>query len=241
MGWATWVIEFPRLSGDQTALIGDHRVGAGVEERERVTGEGRDEVPEGVRLLDSVARATDYLRTLAKSESLDLDRIVTLGHSSGGHLALWVAARGTIDGPVAGGSSTPLRIAGAITLAGIVDLRTFEGLPVRGCGDRVRQLLDDDFSPEQLAATSPGAMLPLGVPQLLISGGVDTTVPPHHGSEYSERALSAGDRVEHRVIPRADHFELVAPWTAGGQEVEGAIREFLNGVRRLPPSARGSP
>ena len=72
-------------------------------------------------------------------------------------------------------------------------------------------------------------------------GGVDTTVPPHHGSEYSERALSAGDRVEHRVIPRADHFELVAPWTAGGQEVEGAIREFLNGVRRLPPSARGSP
>src|SRR5579875_2539599 len=40
-----------------------------------------------------VARAADHLRALAPRYSLDLARVVALGHSAGGHLALWLAAR----------------------------------------------------------------------------------------------------------------------------------------------------
>src|SRR6266705_1128791 len=82
-------------------------------------------------MLD-VALATDYLRRLAPTYALDLQRVVAIGHSAGGHLALWLAARPRIahDSPLAGSSitpqgsnyaeiatSTPLPLAGAISLA----------------------------------------------------------------------------------------------------------------------------
>ena len=40
-----------------------------------------------------VAQAADHLRELAKTQPLDLARITASGHSAGGHLALWLAAR----------------------------------------------------------------------------------------------------------------------------------------------------
>ena len=42
--------------------------------------------------LDAGA-ALDHLRTLADEYALDLRRVVTAGHSAGGHLALWLAGR----------------------------------------------------------------------------------------------------------------------------------------------------
>src|SRR5437764_7356894 len=82
-------------------------------------------------LLDA-AIATDYLRILAPSHGLDLQRVVPIGHSAGGHLALWLAARPRIPhtSPLAASQlgsgkeeiSTSLELAGAISLAGVVDL-----------------------------------------------------------------------------------------------------------------------
>src|SRR5215813_5200034 len=43
--------------------------------------------------FEDAARATDHLRTLAKSYPLDLNRVIAIGHSAGGHLALWLAER----------------------------------------------------------------------------------------------------------------------------------------------------
>src|SRR3984893_6995022 len=81
-----------------------------------------------------VARSVDYLRVLAPQYQLDLQRVVPVGHSAGGHLAFWLAARPRIaaDNPLAGSSltehagkqATPLPLAGAISLAGVLDLET---------------------------------------------------------------------------------------------------------------------
>lgn len=43
-----------------------------------------------------VGRAVDHLRALAGQHPLDLGRVVVVGHSAGGHLATWAAARARV-------------------------------------------------------------------------------------------------------------------------------------------------
>ncbi len=43
--------------------------------------------------FEDVARAADHLRKIAKTYPLDLNQVIAVGHSAGGHLALWLAAR----------------------------------------------------------------------------------------------------------------------------------------------------
>src|SRR5579864_1380245 len=73
-------------------------------------------------LLD-VALAADHLRELAADYGLDLDRVVTMGHSAGGHLALWLAARGRIPAGETLYTPDPLPLRAAVALAGVADLR----------------------------------------------------------------------------------------------------------------------
>jgi pimeloyl-ACP methyl ester carboxylesterase len=65
-----------------------------------------------------VAHGTDFLRKLAPRFHLDLNRVVVIGHSAGGHLAVWDAARHKIpkDSPIYTPNPLPLR--GAVSLDG---------------------------------------------------------------------------------------------------------------------------
>jgi len=73
-------------------------------------------------LLD-VGQGVDTLRAIAPGRPLDLERVLAIGHSAGGHLALWVAARPRlpVGSPLHAPSPLPLR--GAVSLAGVADLR----------------------------------------------------------------------------------------------------------------------
>src|ERR1700693_3897757 len=155
-----------------------------------------------------VALATDFLRKLAPSYTLDLQRVVPIGHSAGGHLALWLAARPRIplfvnNSPLAGSqrpgdneeTAAPLVLAGAISLAGVVDLELAWRLHLSN--DAVVGLLGGSFAdvPERYAAASPAAMLPLGVPQVLIHGTNDDSVPLQVSQEYTKTARAVNDPV----------------------------------------------
>ncbi|GAC1387386.1 MAG: alpha/beta hydrolase [Ktedonobacteraceae bacterium] len=169
-------------------------------------------------LLD-VARATDYLQALASTYELDINRVVTLGHSAGGHLALWLAARHRIpldsilSSTSTSHSSAPasplLPIMGAISLAGVSDLAMAWQLNL-GNG-AVTELLDAGFpdAPARYAAASPAAMLPLGVPQILIHGTADDRVPFEMSQAYTAAAQAAGDDANFIKLPGADHFILI--------------------------------
>src|SRR5215471_72121 len=61
-----------------------------------------------------VAAGLDHLRVLAPRHRLDLGRVVAVGHSAGGHLALWLAARRKL------GASSDLFVANPIAVAGVV-------------------------------------------------------------------------------------------------------------------------
>jgi acetyl esterase/lipase len=176
-------------------------------------------------MLD-VALAADYLRILASTYPLDLQRVVPIGHSAGGHLALWLAVRPSIahNSPLAGSSitpqssndaetatSTPLPLAGAISLAGVVDLEMAWRLHLSN--GAVVDLLGGGFMdvPERYAVASPAAMLPLGVPQLLIHGTNDNSVPLQVSQAYAEAAKAVNDPVTYIELEEVDHFEVIDP------------------------------
>jgi acetyl esterase/lipase len=178
-------------------------------------------------LLD-VAAAADFLAGVATRHQLDLRRVAAIGHSAGGHLALWLAARPRIPhGSVLAPARAPLALAGAISLAGVVDLRMGERMRL-GNG-AVAELLGGSFSavPERYATASPAALLPLRVRQVLVHGTADDRVPFEMSRSYSEAARAAGERVQLITLPGVDHFALIdassQAWAISLRSIQAAL------------------
>lgn len=195
-------------------------------------------------LLD-VAFATDYLRILAPTYSLNLQRVVPIGHSAGGHLALWLAARPRIplvahNSPLAGSqvsplssyseetaTPTPLALTGAISLAGVVDLELAWRLNLSN--GAVVDLLGGGFNdvPERYAAASPTALLPLGVPQVLIHGTDDASVPLQVSQAYTKAAKAVNDPVTYIELEGVDHFDVIDPNSNAWAITIEALQKFV--------------
>lgn len=97
----------------------------------------------------------------------------------------------------------PLPVRGVVSLAGIADLVHYHDMHVEACGDTPTQLLGGTPPPEspRTAQASPAALLPTGVPQLLVPGEDDYAVPPAHGEAYAALAASKGQEATHHVHP----------------------------------------
>ena len=163
-----------------------------------------------------VAAGANYLGTLSKKYPLEVNSVVTMGHSAGGHLALWLAGRHHVDHSSAIYAPTQLPLRGVVSLAGAVDLRLVCDLAQGKFAhdkDEVRSLmggLPAEF-PDRYRAGSPGDLLPLNVRQVLIQGTEDGQIPPDLPRRYAENARRQGDEVVVKMIPGAGHFEVVDP------------------------------
>ena len=160
-----------------------------------------------------VAAAIDHLRVIAPQYNLDLSRVITLGHSAGGHLALWAASRQRIAPDSLLYHPHPLRLKAAISLAGVVDLR-------RAWELQLSSNITEEFiggSPHDLparyAAASPIELLPTGVPCMLVHGTHDENVPHELSQRYHDAAKAQGDPVTLITQAGAGHFECVDPRT----------------------------
>jgi acetyl esterase/lipase len=162
-----------------------------------------------------VGAAADHLRRIAPAHGLDLRRVVTLGHSAGGQLALWLAGRRWIrQGELR--VAKPLKLSGAMALAGIVDLRTAHDLGF----EAVDRLMGG--APAQVGYRfdqgDPAALIPLGVQQVLLHGTADSVVPESLSAGYVRAAASRGDEVRLVALPGIGHFEPIDPtstaWTS---------------------------
>lgn len=178
--------------------------------------------------FDDVAAATDYARALAQRFPIDLSRVVLVGHSAGGHLALWVAARRNLPkgSPLSPGG--PLVVRGVVSLAGISDLRAFSAGSAY-CNASVPPLLGGtvDAVPERYRQASPIELMPLGVALRLVHGALDPYVPVEQSRNLADRARGLGDDVEITVLPAIGHFDLIAPWSAAWPAVERMVVEVL--------------
>ncbi|HKJ56899.1 MAG TPA: alpha/beta hydrolase [Nitriliruptoraceae bacterium] len=167
--------------------------------------------------LTDVAAGVDALAGLVADEPLDLDRVLAIGHSAGGHLALWAAARPHLPTGVPGAGPRVVPAA-VVSLAGVADLRAAaaddlgEGAAVEFLGGTPDEV-DDRYD-----VASPADHLPLGVPQLLAHGDADEHVPLSHARAHRDAALAAGDDVTLLEFPGADHFPVIEPtsrvWSA---------------------------
>jgi len=178
--------------------------------------------------LDAGA-AADALAEHAARFHLDTGRIVAVGHSAGGHLALWLAARPKLPGHSALRTTRPLPIAHVISLGGLPDLEATAASPDNGCGiDVVPQLVGAPGSrPDVYADTSIPRLLPIGVPQDLVNGREDRIIPARLGTGYEAQARRAGDTVALHVVPATGHVELVTPdadaWIAARRLIRAAF------------------
>jgi acetyl esterase/lipase len=166
--------------------------------------------------LQDVGNALDYLTTLATRYPLDLQRVITVGSSAGGHLSLWSAARQRIPSDSILAAKNPLKLKGAISLAGAVDLEHTWQLQSgnNAAGDFIGG--DPMTYPARYAVASPAALLPLGVPQVLVHGTADDVVPLIISQNYVAKAQAAGDNATLIEVPGADHnlIDTAAPnWT----------------------------
>ena len=167
-GWAVWNIEYGRVGG-----------GGGWP----------------VTFAD-VAAAIDYLPQVGAPLELS-GGVTVIGHSAGGHLALWAAGRehlpdgapGSLDG------APPVRVARVIAQAGVCDLA---GAYRRWRGGAVLGLMGGppEDLPERYAAGDPMSLLPLGMPALLVHGTLDQTVSIELARNYERAARAAGTEVE---------------------------------------------
>ena len=168
---------------------------------------------------------------VAASFRLDPTRVVAVGHSAGGHLALWLAGSQKLaaDHPARAGAVPALR--GVVSLGGLMDLEEAEPVTLPSCLADVREALTGAPSaarPDPYSDTSPDRLLPLGVPQVLIHAERDRIAPPSLGEAWVAEATAAGDEATLVIVP-GGHVELIAPDTPAWEEAVRRIEALLKG------------
>lgn len=170
--------------------------------------------------FQDVATAADLLRANAGKYHLDLSRVVAVGHSAGGHLALWLAARPKLPAGSPLRTADPLSIAHVISLGGLPDLEATAASPDNGCGVEVVGRLVGTGRADVYADTSVPRLFPLGVPQDLVNGREDAIIPYRLATDYVAKAK--GEATLHTVADTG-HVELISPGTPAWAETKRLI------------------
>jgi acetyl esterase/lipase len=170
------------------------------------------------RTVDDVAAAIDHLASL----DVDRSRVVAVGHSAGGHLAVWAAGR----------TDAPVPLTAAVAQAGVLDL---EVAARAGVGQTaVPDLLGGgpDAVPERYRAADPIKHVPLPVPMVCVHARADDTVPFAQSEAYVRAATAAGGVAVLCEVP-GDHFTVIDPADRSWRIIRDALPHLLAG--QLPP------
>jgi acetyl esterase/lipase len=181
--------------------------------------------------FDDVAAAVDGLPALARSAAgadvISAGPPILAGHSAGGHLALWAAARHMIP-PQEVWHVARSPVAGVVALAAVSDLAAAHALRL-GHG-AVQALLGGSPKryPERYRVADPMLLLPVGCPVRLVHGTADDIVPCSLSTGFLARSRAAGDDVSLAELPGAGHFDVIDPLSAAWPHVVAAFVSLLD-------------
>ncbi|MBD0712038.1 MULTISPECIES: alpha/beta hydrolase [unclassified Streptomyces] len=206
-GHLTPFVDFLARRGFAVASV-EYRRGGGIP-RQGGTAPAAGRWPE---TFDDVAAALDALPELAAAHlpQADPDRMVLTGHSAGGQLALWAAARHVLP------AGSPWRLPGPAPLRGVVALAPIahfgRAVELGVCGDAVTELLGGPDAPAgRAAATDPSVLLPTGIATTVVQGRDDVDVPLAVAEAFAEAAERAGETVGLTLLEDVGHFPLIDP------------------------------
>ena len=128
--------------------------------------------------------------------------VITLGHSAGGHLATWAAARGRFDRWADGPALTHV-----ISQAGVLDLG---GAVAEGLGADAAQAFLGNDDPATYEQADPLTQVPLRVPMWAVHATDDDIVPFAQATTYVDAATAAGAEAT-LVEVAGGHFGVIDP------------------------------
>jgi acetyl esterase/lipase len=159
--------------------------------------------------FEDVVSVIEHNSSLANDMQLNLSRLVVIGHSAGGQLALMSATNNQADRLRR--AANTVRIAVVVGQAPIADFILAQHLGIGG--DAIAEFLGGvpkERYPQYLQA-SPIARLPLRVPQLILHGTEDDIIPIKLSRSYTQAARAAGDPVEVIKLPGTGHMDYLDP------------------------------
>jgi dipeptidyl aminopeptidase/acylaminoacyl peptidase len=175
-----------------------------------------------------VANAISYFKAkLTCDVRVDIERAAVIGHSAGGHLALWLGGKHRIPKSSAVYANQNQWLTAVISLAGVADLSTAWKLALGdGAVDKLIGGSPDQY-PERYAEASPIELLPMGLKQILIHGRGDESVPISQSERFIQRAKAAGDEPSLIALDGIGHFELIDPESRAWDAVAGSTLAAL--------------
>jgi len=179
--------------------------------------------------LQDIALATrKILQDLSNDSRFDQAQTAIIGHSAGGHLALWLVGSHRISKGSPLHDDSRLNIGGAISLAGVSDLRLAWKQKL-GHGI-VTQLMGGtpDEHPDRYDTGSPIELLPTGSRHILVHGTDDDTVPISQSEVFVEKAEKLGDRSTFVKLEGVGHYELIDPESDAWPSVVRVVLSLLD-------------
>lgn len=164
-------------------------------------------------MFQDIAAASDSLQDVSAEFNLDLDRVIVVGHSAGGHLALWLAGSATLPPKSPLFRENPISIKGVMSLAGIPDLRSSK-ICSKETQNSLIGLNGSESSAERdvrFAQTSPLEMLPIDSPITIVVAGNDEIIPPSQATDYIHRAKALGILATRLDITQLSHLDIIDP------------------------------
>lgn len=180
--------------------------------------------------FQDVAVAIDRIRTEANRFNLDLRRTALVGHSAGGHLALWAAGRAKLPVSSLAYAADPFLPKTVISLAGVGNLRAAARFVPVLCGPEILDKLTGKPSADRKEVwndTSPARLLPNAPAKVLVSGVWDDVVPPYAAMDYYIPVRKNGQDATLVNLPESSHFDMVTPGTSSYAEVVRRIEAAL--------------
>jgi acetyl esterase/lipase len=171
--------------------------------------------------LQDVDVGIDFLATISAVYGLELSRVVAVGFSAGGQLALWAASQRSPLGAHVVDLSAVVSLAGAVDLVRCAELGLSNGVVETFLGGTPKEVA------ERYHQSSPRELVPLGVPHTLIHGSDDSSVPAEISEGHFAAARAKNDLCQLQLLPGVGHFELIDPLADSWGVVRDAVMTVL--------------